>query len=122
MRAPSSLSVRSSLLRGALAAAALLPPWPALAQAPGPVADPLAPAGALVHRSVFTDAAPPVETGTVAWRDAQAAVAATPRGHADIVAWEARQAAPSGASAAPAAGHGAHHHPPSDPTPARGTP
>ncbi|GKT16254.1 hypothetical protein AVHY2522_11015 [Acidovorax sp. SUPP2522] len=121
MRAPSSLSVRSSLLRGALAAAALLPPWPALAQAPGPVADPLAPAGALVHRSVFTTAAPPVETGTEAWRDAQAAVAATPRGHADIVAWEARQAAPSAASATPTAGHGAHHHPPSARLPARGT-
>ncbi len=93
-----------------------------MAQAPGPASDPLAPAGALVHRSVFTGDAPPVETATVAWREAHDAVAATPRGHADIVAWEARQAAPSAASVAPAAGHGAHRHPPSDPTPARGTP
>lgn len=89
-----------------------------MAQAPGPASDPLAPAGALVHRSVFTGDAPPVETATVAWREAHDAVAATPRGHADIVAWEAH----TGQAKPPAApGHGAHHHAPA-PLPARGAP
>ncbi|WCM89975.1 hypothetical protein [Acidovorax sp. NCPPB 3576] len=100
MRAPSPFFVRS-LLRGAWIAAALSPPWNAMAQTPLPASDPLAPASALIHRGVAITS-PPVEPGSVAWRDAHAAVAATPRGHADIVAWEARQGGPS-AQAAPAA-------------------
>ncbi|GKT23091.1 hypothetical protein [Acidovorax sp. SUPP3334] len=123
MRAPSSRSLFSfrSLLRGALiGCTALAPAWSALAQAPLPASDPQAPAAPLAYRGVPAAPPPPMETSPIAWREANDAVAATPRGHADIVAWEAR----NGQATAPAVpGHGAHHHPPPPPPPpARGAP
>ena len=60
-----------------------------------------------------------VETVETDWRNANAAVSAFPRGHADILVWEAAQAHPAKApttTAAPAAppphSHGMHQHAP----------
>ena len=47
-----------------------------------------------------------IATDTADWRAANAAVAAFPRGHADVLRWEAAQAAPHPAPAAAAP----HHH------------
>ena len=93
MRAPFSF-----LLPARLAALALLGPCLALAQnaATETVADaanPAAPAAPMPYRSM-ADQAPVVPDGAVVdWRAAHAAVGEFPRGHADIVAWEAAQSA-----------------------------
>jgi hypothetical protein len=55
-----------------------------------------------IYRSVFGANPAGVEEGTIGWRDANAAVAEFPRGHADLLKWEERQGAPAaGASVAP---------------------
>lgn len=97
MRAPASLPFLSSpwLQRpGRLVCLALWSPLLALAQAPsaGDAAQPDAATAPLIHPSLplqppLTDATPSPQT----WRDAHAAVSAFPRGHTDIVAWEAQQ-------------------------------
>jgi len=70
------------------------------AWAQAPAADPAAPTPPLRHDPLpASGAAPTAETG---WRAANRAVAEFPRGHADILAWEARQ---RGDHAPP----GAHH-------------
>ncbi|SFD95652.1 hypothetical protein [Paracidovorax konjaci] len=139
-RAPLPRSFRSlrflrfhcfSLSRAALPAALALVaavPTAALAQpAPGPSTAPSAPADAA--RADAATAPPrhaalppwPGEGAPIGWRDAHAAVAEFPRGHADIVAWEARQGARSPARPPAAVGDPAapgntahpagHHHP-----------
>lgn len=114
VRAPDSLIFSFRLA----ACLALLTPLIALAQ--GPVAtrdaaNPDAPGAPLVHPGIK-----PMPTGNDtpapnAWREAHDAVAAFPRGHADILAWEQQQSAakPPLAPATPSAaspqhsGHGA---------------
>lgn len=84
------------------------PPASADASLPSAPTTPLAYQG-IAPQPALADAAP---TAT-SWRDAHGAVAAFPRGHADIVAWEARNPAQPGAVVAkptqtPAAWIGAH--------------
>jgi hypothetical protein len=86
------------------------PPASADASLPSAPTTPLAYLG-IAPQPALADAAP---TAT-SWRDAHGAVAAFPRGHADIVAWEARNATQPGATAAkptqaPAASGGGHGH------------
>lgn len=56
---------------------------------------PLPPSGAIAQE--WTD-----------WREANAAVAEFPRGHMDILRWEAEQAGQAGQAAAPHSGHATH--------------
>lgn len=84
---------------------ALLLPTLAGAQAPAmadpaPAAVPQAPHAPLAHTPMQPQ--PGVDTPLADWRTAHQAVAAFPRGHADIVRWEAGQ------GAAPAAHHQGH--------------
>lgn len=82
-----------------------------------PAADPAAHVPRTVYRSVLDPAPRGVEEGSVPWRAANAAVAEFPRGHIDLLKWEARQAetpaAPAATPSAPAAPerppHGGHH-------------
>ena len=97
-----------------LACLALLSPL--LAQAQGPYASdatradaPTAPLPytAMPPQPSLVDALPTPQ----AWRQAHEAVGAFPRGHADIVAWEAQGgSAPPPAPAASAAARMPHHH------------
>ena len=67
--------------------------------------DPSAPRLPLVHQPLQPRGA--IATDTADWRAANAAVAAFPRGHADVLRWEAAQATPQ--HPAPAA-TAPHHH------------
>lgn len=99
MRAPASLPflfISSPWLQRSrrLVGLALCSPLLALAQATAAsdAAQPDAATAPLVHQSLslqpaLADATPSPET----WRNGNAAVGAFPRGHADIVAWEAQQ-------------------------------
>ena len=109
MRAPVSF-----FSAGRLARLALLAPSLALAQGPllpipqppdlqsasasalGAAADPAAPTALLGYQGIavpqLSQAAPAPQLGTQDWRAANAAVGQFPRGHADIVDWEAVQA------------------------------
>lgn len=95
-----------------------------LAWAAGP-ADPAEPVPRPSYRSVFEDLPSGVEEELLPWKQANAAVAEFPRGHADLLKWEeaqgqvgpaARPAAPAAppqaaqprTPPAPAAGHHAH--------------
>ena len=97
MRAPDSLFF---LLRQT-ARLGLLTPLIALAQSPAfpqDAANPEAPGAPLVHPGM---APLPLGNSTPApnaWREAHQAVAAFPRGHADILAWEQQSAASSALS------------------------
>lgn len=71
-----------------------------------PAADGTAAPTPLVHTPLPASGA--LATAPGDWRAANQAVAEFPRGHADIVAWEARQAAP--AKQAPAHGQNHPHH------------
>ena len=96
------------LLRQAACLLLLTPPMAlaqGLASAPD-AANPDAPGAPLIHPEM-----PPLQRGNDApapnaWRDAHDAVAAFPRGHADILAWEKQ----SGAKPA-SAPHQPMHHP-----------
>ena len=107
MRALAFLSFALSLRR--TACLALLTPLLSLAQSPPVTADaidaaqPGAPTAPLVHPSRVPQPAPDTIPSPTAWREAHDAVAAFPRGHADILAWEARQGSP-----AQPRGHGSH--------------
>ena len=114
-----------------MACLVLLVPLLAVAQDPIAVdaadaARPDAPTAPLTHRGLLLE--PPAGAtapSPPSWRQAHEAVAAFPRGHADIVAWEARQNAAAPPPAAPPTPnhqemhrgtHGAHkpgqsHHP-----------
>ena len=76
---------------------------PGPATPPSPL-NPSAPSLPLVHQPLQPSGA--IATDTADWRAANAAVAAFPRGHADVLRWEAAQAAPHPAPAAAAP----HHH------------
>ena len=101
-----------SLVLAACMAAAL--PVSAWAQAPAtpPLAsDPAAATLPLHHPSL--PASGELEAVQTDWRSAHEAVAAFPRGHADILAWEAAQArATSAPAAAQSMPSGMHHHAP----------
>ena len=91
--------------------AATLPAW-AQAKAPLRLAtDPAAPTVALHHQPLPNSGK--LEEVQTDWHSANEAVAAFPRGHADILAWEAAQAraanAPGAAQSMPP---GMHHHSP----------
>lgn len=75
-------------------------------------ADPDAPTAPLTHQSLGPQ--PPVADAAaqpVPWSQANEAVAAFPRGHADILAWEARERAARRPAAPADPGAGPHHHP-----------
>ena len=94
MRAPFSF-----LSAGRLARLALLVPSLALAQNPPPLkafdfagaAEGVAPTAPLVYQGMALPRPAP-QLGTQDWRAANAAVGQFPRGHADLVGWEAAQA------------------------------
>jgi hypothetical protein len=123
MRALASPFPYLSLPRAACLA--LLAPLLAWAQVPAPPpAQPLAKAAdadAPTAPLVYPDLAPqpPLPDAAAspgAWRDAHDAVAAFPRGHADILAWEAQQVStPVVAPAHPHPMHMRHHVPRSQP-------
>ena len=104
-------------LRRWTACLVLLAPPLAMAQTALNAADPQAPTAPLFYLELPS---PAPETPAPSWRQAHDAVAEFPRGHADILAWEARAATPHGAHAqhqqppAPAAeaGNAAHPHKP----------
>lgn len=126
MRAPFSF-----FSPGRLVCLALLAPSLALAQNPPPpafseAADPAAPTAPLAYRGMMPRPLQAQPLGAQDWRAANAAVGGFPRGHADIVAWEAAQASAHSsavtpalpavpalhgdpAAGQPAAPHGAHH-------------
>ncbi|MBP3982280.1 MULTISPECIES: hypothetical protein [unclassified Acidovorax] len=125
MRAPDSLifSPRHA------ACLALLTPLIALAQAPDSMRDaanPDAPGAPLVHLGMTPMPLGNDAPSPNAWREAHDAVAAFPRGHADILAWEQQSAAkpplaptsaPPSTGSPPHSGHGAqpmqpHQHMP----------
>jgi len=97
-------------------------PLASLAQNPSPVqnpvattdaAQPAAPTAPLVHPHLApTKVAAGVAPSAMAWREANEAVADFPRGHADILAWEAQQgtapASPATAKPGPMHHQGAH--------------
>lgn len=112
------------LARAAAAAAAFV--GVAAAQAAADPADPTPPVLAPAYRSVFQDLPTGVEEEQLDWKKANADVALFPRGHADYLKWEERQAGQGAAGgdaattkpAAPAAtpapapgprGHERHH-------------
>lgn len=89
------------------------------AQAPGP-ADPAAPVPPPAYRSAFSPPNPDALAAPGDWRRLNADVGQFENGHIDIIKWEARNAAATGAAApkpataAPPAsghphGHGMHH-------------
>ncbi len=93
---------------------AVLPAWAYAQGTPPNAGDPAAAAVALHHPSLSASGG--VEMGQTDWHSAHAAVAAFPRGHADILAWEAAQArsAPASADAHAmphAMPHSMHQHP-----------
>lgn len=82
-----------------------------------PVADPASATPTLPYQPL--PASGGVETTPTAWREANAAVGAFPRGHADLLRWEAAQSALADQSAAsphPQQGHHGHHHAPVAPS------
>lgn len=100
------------LFSGRLACLALLAPSLALAQNPPPpafagAADAAAPIAPPVHEGITPRPLQAGQLGAQDWRAANAAVSDFPRGHADIVVWEAAQEATAnpvktGVPAAPA--------------------
>ncbi|MBT9512865.1 MAG: hypothetical protein IV104_11015 [Acidovorax sp.] len=118
MRAPTpSPYLSSSPLRAVCLV--LLTPLLSLAQGTAPTAaSPLAPAADAAHAAAPTaplvhpalapqPPLPGAAASPQAWHEAHEAVAAFPRGHADILAWEARQRTPTA--------HQHHHAPGSKP-------
>ena len=91
--------------------AAALPAWAQAPATPHLATDPAAATLTLHHQPL--NASGGVETVQTDWHSAHAAVAAFPRGHADILAWEAAQARTTSAPAAvPSMPPGRHHHAP----------
>ncbi|QMV73459.1 hypothetical protein HS961_11830 [Comamonas piscis] len=79
------------------------------AQTVAPAAtDPNAPTSALQHPPLASSGSIVNEPGD--WRQANAAVAAFARGHADVIAWEKAQAAPAAPKAMPAGAMQMHEH------------
>ncbi len=90
-----------------LSAAVLAASIPLTAAAQAAAGDPAAVADAPppAYRSAFSGLATGVEQGAEDWKKANAAVAQFPRGHADLLKWEAQQRpdAPAAAASAPRA-------------------
>ncbi|MDD2547598.1 MAG: hypothetical protein PHI55_15150 [Burkholderiaceae bacterium] len=95
----------------------LLTPWLSTAQplpgasfalAPPSADSPEAPAARLEHQGIALRAGSVADAPLLDWKSANAAVGAFPRGHADLLQWEARHPPEAGAPPAPP---GAHHHP-----------
>lgn len=111
MRAPLSpayLSLLWHVLPRCIACLALLTPLlsPAQPHLGAGAASPDSATAPLIHQSLTPQ--PPLavlSASPLAWREGNEAVADFPRGHADIVAWEARQRAQRALSSAP---HGTH--------------
>ena len=107
MRAPVSFFSAGRLARLALLAPSLAlaqsPPQPAAFDFSG-AADGAAPPAPLVYQGMqplpAASTLPAQQLGAQGWRAANAAVAQFPRGHADIVGWEAARAK-AGTGAAP---------------------
>jgi hypothetical protein len=93
-------------------AAALAAAFPLLAAA-ADAADPVAPVPPPAYRSVLPATAADLAEEAIPWRKANADVARFPRGHADLLKWEAAQErqVPSPATGTPAQEkpHGTHH-------------
>jgi len=89
---PSARSTAAAFCTAIVCATTAL--MPGLAPAQPSAADAEAPAAAL-HYAPLPPLATDTEPFLTDWRAAHAAVAAFPRGHADIVAWEARHGAAS---------------------------
>ena len=92
---------------GRLACLGMLVPSLALAQNPPPpafaqAADPAAPTAPLHHQNIARRPLQAQQFGAQDWRAANAAVSDFPRGHADIVAWEAAQAGAPASAVPPA--------------------
>ena len=114
MRAPFSF-----LFPGRLACLGMLVPSLVLAQNPPPpaladAAAPAAPTAPLHYQNIAPRPLQAEQLGAQDWRAANAAVGDFPRGHADIVGWEAAQAkdrasAGTATPAPPAAPSGAHY-------------
>ena len=88
---------RTLLARAALACACVTSALTATSATAGPPSrpaadDPQAPVPALSWRSPLAGRTQGLEAGAGDWRAVNAAVAEFPRGHADIVQWEARAA------------------------------
>lgn len=66
---------------------------PAFGAAQALVTDPAIPVPSVLYRSVFADTPAGVETESVDWKKANAEVGQFRNGHADILKWEAAQAA-----------------------------
>lgn len=79
--------------------AAVLAALPLLAAADA--ADPAAPVPPPTYRSALPEPVPGIAEPDIPWRDANAAVARFPRGHADVLKWEERQATPAASAPAP---------------------
>ena len=90
--------------------------WPALAAAQGApealpdASDPRVPVPSMAWQSTLPALARGVATGPTDWARVNAAVGAFPRGHADLVQWEARQAAAQTAAPAPSKSIANHNH------------
>ena len=69
-------------------------PGHAVAAANSDAANPEAATAPLMYDGLVPQPMPDAMPSATAWRDAHGAVAAFPRGHADILAWEARQGGP----------------------------
>lgn len=124
MRAPASFPYPASspprtvclvLLAPLLSLAQGLAPTPSHPLAPAAdAAHVAAPTAPLAHPALVPQ--PPLPGATPSpqsWREAHEAVAAFPRGHADIVAWEARQSAQPATPPSTVEGHKSphrHHH------------
>lgn len=91
-----------------MACLALLAPLALPAQPLPDAADPAAPTAPLLHAAVPSSSPLAALPDRSTWRDAHDAVGSFPRGHADIVAWEARQAATTHKQPEPA--HPSDHH------------
>lgn len=124
MRAPASFPYPASspprtvclvLLAPLLSLAQGIAPTPSHPLAPAAdAAHVAAPTAPLAHPALVPQ--PPLPGATPSpqpWREAHEAVAAFPRGHADIVAWEARQSAQPATPPSTVEGHKSphsHHH------------
>lgn len=117
---PQLLPLPRPLWSGLLACLALLHPSlsPAQGVAANDAARPDAPTLPLIHQGVPPQPSPATSLpSSSSWHQANEAVAAFPRGHADILAWEAQNSAtplqmPATAAPKPSGHHGMHsdHH------------
>ena len=97
----------SSLLVGTLVCVPGFAPVLALAQTPpappisASVVEPAAPVPTVVYRSVFTTMPTGVETESLDWRAANAAVGQFKNGYRDILKWEESEAGQKAGASAP---------------------